>query len=221
MNAPSRPTETDGSGRTQRAQQVAQVMGVFGSSPLLASSSWSGRGCWVSFPYCLPLSSPSGNLRLRRATDIRPFSRGRWFKRFPSTCFETIPIWDVRTTDILPARTLLDAICTYHEHLVRRATSRRNDDSRAWIQSFVRSTTRDAVMNLLDKKGFLAELRERLPSHELIGGDEPLDLDYWKLAAQNESHTNDQSDIDIDDAYSIAAFAEIMSESILASLRGG
>lgn len=73
----------------------------------------------------------------------------------------------------------------------------------------------------MDKKGFLAELRERLPSHELSGVGDPLDLDYWKLAAQNESLINDQSDIDIDDAYSIAAFAEIMSESILASLRGG
>lgn len=127
----------------------------------------------------------------------------------------------MNTTDILPARTLLDAICTYHEHLVRRAISRHNDASQAWIESFVRSTTRNAVMNLLDKKGFLAELRERLPSYELIGRDDPLDLDFWKLAAQNESLTNDQSDIDIDDAYSIAAFAGIMSESIVASLRGG
>lgn len=83
------------------------------------------------------------------------------------------------------------------------------------------STTRDAVMNLLDKRGFLAELRERLPSHELIGGNDPLDLDFWKLAAQNESLINDLSDIDIDDAYSLATFAQIMSESILAALRGG
>ncbi|MBL8067951.1 MAG: hypothetical protein JNM28_05855 [Armatimonadetes bacterium] len=127
----------------------------------------------------------------------------------------------MKTSDILPERTLLDAICTYHEHLVRRAISRRNDASQAWIESFVRSTTRDAVMNLLDKRGFLAELRERLPSHELIGTDDPFDLEFWKLAAQNESLINDQSDIDIDDAYSIAAFAEIMSESVLSSLRGG
>lgn len=127
----------------------------------------------------------------------------------------------MKTSDILPERTLLDAICTYHEHLVRRAISRRKDASQAWIESFVRSTTRDAVMNLLDKRGFLAELRERLPSHELIGRDEPLDLDFWKLAAQNESLINDQSEIDIDDAYSLAAFVLIMSESTLAALRGG
>lgn len=85
----------------------------------------------------------------------------------------------------------------------------------------MRATTREAVLNLLDKRGFLAELRERLPSHELIGVDDPLDLDYWKLAAQNESLINDKSDICVDDAYCLAAFAEIMSESILASLRGG
>lgn len=127
----------------------------------------------------------------------------------------------MKTTSILPDRTLLDAICTYHEHLVLRAISRRNDATQAWIEGFVRSTTRDAVMNLLDKRGFLAELRERLPPHELIGRDEPLDLDYWKLAAQNELLMNHQSDIDIDDAISIASFALIMTESILASLRGG
>jgi hypothetical protein len=127
----------------------------------------------------------------------------------------------VKATDILPERTLLDAICTYHEHLVRRAISRRNDASQAWIESFVRSTTRDAVMNLLDKRGFLAELRERLPSHELIRTDDPFDLEFWKLAAQNESLIKYQSDIDIDDAHSLAVFAQIMSESILASLRGG
>lgn len=127
----------------------------------------------------------------------------------------------MKTTSILPDRTLLDAICTYHEHLVQRAIARRNDASQTWIESFVRSTTRDAVMNLLDKRGFLAELRERLPSHDLIGRDEPLDLEFWRLAAQNESLINDHSDIDIDDAISIATFAQIMSESTLAALRGG
>lgn len=127
----------------------------------------------------------------------------------------------MKTTNILPERTLLDAICTYHEHLVRRAISRHRETTANWIEYFVRATTREAVLNLLDKRGFLAELRVRLPSHELLGVDDPLDLDYWKLAAQNESLINDQSDIDIDDAYSIAAFAEIMAESILASLRGG
>lgn len=73
----------------------------------------------------------------------------------------------------------------------------------------------------MDKRGFLAELRERLPSHELIRTDDPFDLEFWKLAAQNESLINDHSDIDIDDAHSLAVFAQIMSESILASLRGG
>jgi hypothetical protein len=116
---------------------------------------------------------------------------------------------------------LLDAICTYHEHLVRRAIARSNDASQTLIESFVCSTTRDAVMNLLDKRGFLAELRERLPSHDLIGRDDPLDLEFWRLAAQNESLINDHSDIDIDDAISIATFAQIMSESTLAALRGG
>lgn len=50
VNAPSRPTETDGSGRTQRARQVAQVKGVSGPSPSLASSSWLDRGSCLSSP---------------------------------------------------------------------------------------------------------------------------------------------------------------------------
>lgn len=165
-------------------------------------------------------------LDFSRLQNDRRFPRGRFFqtvdgKRFPPIWLGEGTTWIVKITGILPERTLLDAICTHHEHLVRRTILRRNEATQAWIEGFVRSTTRDAVMNLLDKRGFLAELRERLPPHELIGRDETLDLDYWKLAAQNESLINDQSDIDIDDAYSLAVFTQIMSESILAALRGG
>ncbi len=81
--------------------------------------------------------------------------------------------------------------------------------------------TRDKVLSLLGKQGFLAELRDRLPCQELVGSNSPGDLDFWRLAAQNESLLNERSDIDVDDAISIAVFAEIMTESVLAALRGG
>jgi len=127
----------------------------------------------------------------------------------------------VKTTHIIPERTLLDAICTHHEHFVCRAIARHKGANRGWIEGYVLVKTRDKIMSLLDKQGFLAELRDRLPCHELVGSNSPRDLDFWRLAAQNESLVNERSDIDVDDAISIAVFAEIMTESVLAALRGG
>ena len=86
---------------------------------------------------------------------------------------------------------------------------------------YVRTKVRRVVTELLPRPGFLEALRESLPSTDLDQPTDEDDFDYWRVAVQLEHILNPSSDIDIDDAASLARFAAVMAESILASLRGG
>lgn len=76
-------------------------------------------------------------------------------------------------------------------------------------------------MTLLSKPILVQELRLRLPGHCLLHSRGTADLEFWRLAVQVEALTNEESELDIDDAISVAMLAEIMCDSVLAELRGG
>jgi hypothetical protein len=118
-------------------------------------------------------------------------------------------------------RNLLDAIVNFHEISILRQVQALAANPRHSSVGYVRTKVRRVVTELLPRPGFLEALRESLPSTDLDQPTDEDDFDYWRVAVQLEHILNPSSDIDIDDAASLARFAAVMAESILASLRGG
>ena len=118
-------------------------------------------------------------------------------------------------------RNLLDAIVNFHEVSILRQVRALAANPRHSSVGCVRTSVRRAVTEMLPRPEFLEALRESLPSTGLDHPTDEDDFDYWRIAVQLEHTLNPTSDIDIDDAASVARFAAVMSESILASLRGG
>lgn len=80
---------------------------------------------------------------------------------------------------------------------------------------------RETITRLLPKKEFLDALRALLPAQALARATEPSDVEFWRLTVQLEALLNERSDVDIDDALSLAALSDIVVESTMAALRGG
>jgi hypothetical protein len=118
-------------------------------------------------------------------------------------------------------RNLLDAIVNFHEVSILRQVRALAANPRHSSVGYVRTTVRRVVTELLPRPGFLEALRHGLPTNGLGHPTDEDDFDYWRIAVQLEHVLNPASDIDIDDAASVARFATVMADSILASLRGG
>lgn len=122
---------------------------------------------------------------------------------------------------LIAERTLLDAIIHFQEIKVQREVRGMMLQSGQQLRSLIRTTVRRTVIELLSRKGFLEALREGLPSYRVGQVLDEDEADFWRIAVELEHLTNPSSDIDSDDAKSVALFAQVMADSIHASLRGG
>lgn len=127
----------------------------------------------------------------------------------------------MKTATLLPPLTLLDALCSHVEGVVRRGLVTNPGTSTIRLTTSVKSLVRDTITSLLSKTSFLEVLRESLPAHALARATEPSDVEFWRITAQLEMLLNDRSDIDIDDALALAFLSDVIVESTMAALRGG
>jgi hypothetical protein len=127
----------------------------------------------------------------------------------------------VKTATLLPPPTLLDALCSHVEGVVRRGLVKNPGILTTSLTTSVKSLVRDTITTLLSKTSFLEVLRESLPAQALARATEPSDVEFWRLTVQLEALLNERSDVDIDDALSLAALSDIVVESTMAALRGG
>lgn len=122
---------------------------------------------------------------------------------------------------LIAERTLLDAIIHFQEIKVHREIRGMMLHEGQQLSGLIRTSVRRTVLNLLSRKGFLEALREGLPSYQVGHVIDEDEADFWRIAVELEHVTNPASDIDADDAKSVAHFAQVMTDSIHASLRGG
>lgn len=127
----------------------------------------------------------------------------------------------MKTATLLPPTTLLDALCSHVEGVVRRGLVKNPGTSTTRLTTSVKSLVRDTITTLLSKPSFLDVLRESLPAHALTQAPEPSDLEFWRLTVQLEALLNERSDVEIDDASALAFLADVIVESTMAALRGG
>lgn len=127
----------------------------------------------------------------------------------------------MRTANLLPPTTILDALCCHAEGVVRRGLVKNPGTSTTRLTTSVKSLVRDTITTLLSKPSFLDVLRESLPAHALNQAPKPSDLEFWRLTVQLEALLNERSDVDIDDALALAFLAHVIVESTMAALRGG
>jgi hypothetical protein len=123
--------------------------------------------------------------------------------------------------NLIAQRTLLDAIIHVQEIKVQREVRGMIPQRRKLLSGIIRRTVRQTVLDLLSRKGFLEALREGLPSYQVGKMLDDDEADFWRIAVELEHVTNHASEIDADDANSVALFAQVMCDSIYATLRGG
>lgn len=122
---------------------------------------------------------------------------------------------------LIAERTLLDAIIHFQEIRIQREVRGVMLQTGQQLRGLIRTTVRRTVLDLLSRKGFLEALREGLPSYMVVQVRDDDEADFWRIAVELEHVTNPDSDIDADDAKSVAHFTQVMIDSIHASLRGG
>jgi hypothetical protein len=131
----------------------------------------------------------------------------------------------VRKERLLPPRCLLDVVCNgFEKHLATtypHLLGRTLDGSG---RRYVYTLARDHVRRLLGNKSFLNAIRNNLPAHEIEDVEAIQEIDFWRMLCEHceefASTEKSEADLQWEDAPALAHFAQVLTDSGLAALRG-
>jgi len=125
------------------------------------------------------------------------------------------------TSQIIPPKTLLDAICAGFARSMKRSLPlHRKQHMTVLGRRYIYACARDHIRSLLDNRAFVSAVREHIP-HGTEGLAELPEIDYWRMLMEYVEVASPNLEVSFEDAPQLCRMAWILTDSACAELRGG